>query len=133
MAAPFSGLLTAADLSFEPDDGLRRELHDGVVQVVPPPSDRLSWAVLAAYRALYRDAPRDVRVLVTLDRVTKPAIHAEQGIPYFWRIEDGPRLQTYRLDPAAGSYELVTDLAPGETGDAAAPWVVRVDMTELAS
>lgn len=179
MAAPFSGLLTAADLSFEPDDGLRRELHDGVVHVVPPPSDRHSWAVLAAYRALYRDAPRDVRVLhdvgvhvglrrlyvpdlvvvyrttpfhdngydpggvllaleavspgsVTLDRVTKPAIYAEQGIPYFWRIEDGPRLETYRLDPEAGSYELCGDLGPGEVGDAAAPWGVRIDMTELA-
>jgi Uma2 family endonuclease len=39
---------------------------------------------------------------VTLDRVTKPAIYAEQGIPYFWRIDDGPTLQTFRLDPAAG-------------------------------
>lgn len=27
---------------------------------------------------------------VTLDRVTQPAIYAEQGIPYFWRIDDGP-------------------------------------------
>lgn len=30
-----TGLLTAADLSHEPEDGLRRELHDGVVLVVP--------------------------------------------------------------------------------------------------
>ena len=34
-----TGLLTAADLSFEPEDGLGRELHDGVMHVVPPPID----------------------------------------------------------------------------------------------
>jgi len=37
--ARVTGLLTAADLSYERDDGLRRELHDGVVHVVSPPSD----------------------------------------------------------------------------------------------
>ncbi len=29
---------TAADLSNEPEDGLGRELHDGVIYVVPPRS-----------------------------------------------------------------------------------------------
>ena len=27
----FNDIYTAADLSYEPEDGLRRELHDGVV------------------------------------------------------------------------------------------------------
>jgi hypothetical protein len=37
-ALPNVGLLTAADLSYEPDDGLRRELYDGVL----PGSDACS-------------------------------------------------------------------------------------------
>lgn len=178
MAAPFFGLLTAADLSFEPSDGLRRELHDGVVHVVPPPSNDHGWEVHVADHSLWADAPDDVYVLqnvgvhvglrrlyvpdlmvvyrdtpyhdngydpggvllvveavspssITLDRVTKPAIYAEQGIPYLWRIDEGPRLQTYRLEPGTDSYALVSDLGPGEKGPAAAPWSVSVDMTEF--
>src|SRR4029079_11819794 len=37
------------------------------------------------------------------DRVTKPAVYAEQGIPYFWRVdaldEGKPRVEAYALDP----------------------------------
>ncbi len=178
MSAPLTGLLTAADLSFEPDDGLRRELHDGVVHVVPPPSDDHGWEVRISDRALSEHAPDDVYVLqnvgihvglrrlyvpdlvvvyrstpfhdngydpggvllavevvspasVTLDRVTKPAIYAEQGIPFFWRIDDGPRLHSYRLDPAAGRYVLDTEIGPGRSGEPAAPWPVRIDTTDL--
>jgi Uma2 family endonuclease len=57
------GLCTAADLSFEPDDGLRRELHDGVVHVVPPPSDDHSWEVRSIDRTLSANAPQDVYIL----------------------------------------------------------------------
>lgn len=178
MAAPLTGLLTAADLSFEPDDGLRRELHDGVVHVVPPPSDDHGWEVRVVDRALSEHALDDVYVLqnvgvhvglrrlyvpdlvvvyrstpfhdngydpggvllvvevvspasITLDRVTKPAIYAEQGIPYFWRIDDGPRLYAYRLDAAAGSYALDTEIEPGRIGEPAGPWRVRIDTTDL--
>lgn len=28
---------------------------------------------------------------VTLDRITKPAVYAERGIPFYWRIEAEPR------------------------------------------
>ena len=177
-AARGTGLLTAADLAFEPDDGLRRELHDGVVHVVPPPGDTHSWQVLALYRALYATAPRDVFVLhdvgvhvglrrlyvpdltvvyrttpfhdngfdpggvllvieclspgsVTMDRIAKPAVYAEQGIPFFWRVDDGPRLQTYALDPHTGAYGREIQLGPGETGAPASPWPVRIDMNDL--
>ena len=181
-ALPNIGLLTATDLSYEPDDGLRRELHDGVVYVVPPPSNRHSRATLAAYRCLFAGAPADVEVLhdvgvhvglrrlyvpdllavyrgtpfhdngydpggvllvveavspssVTLDRVTKPAIYAEQGIPYFWRIDtvdgDQVRLQTFALG-SQGTYVQEAELGPGEIGTLDHPWKVRVDMTEFA-
>ena len=59
----WTGLLTAADLSYEPDDGLRREFHDGVLLVVPLPNDDHSWAVRATDRALSATAPDDVDLL----------------------------------------------------------------------
>ena len=39
MSAPVTRLLSAVDLAYEPDDNLRRELHDGVLHVVPPDDD----------------------------------------------------------------------------------------------
>ena len=180
MGAPLSvtGLLSAAELSYEPDDGLRRELHDGVVLVVPPPNDDHSGEVRAADGALSVAAPDDVYILrnvgvhvglrrlyvpdlvvvyrdtafhdygydpdgvllavevvspssVTLDRITKPAVYAEQGIPFYWRIEAEPRLLCYRLDPATGDYLLDRELAPGEKAELTEPWPLTVDMAEL--
>ena len=174
-------LLTAADLSHEPEDGLRRELHDGVVYVVPPPSNRHSWATLAAYRCLYANAPSEVRLLhdvgvhvgvrrlyvpdllavyrgtpfhdngydpggvllvveavspssVTLDRVTKPTVYAEQGIPYFWRLdtvdEGEVRLQAYALSPE-GAYVQEAELGPGDAATLEHPWSVVIDMADF--
>ena len=182
MAAPLTGLLTAADLAFEPDDGLRRELHDGVVHVVPPPGDRHSRAVLAAYRCLFPRVPADVEILhdvgvhvglrrlyvpdllavyrgtphhdngfdpggvllvveavspssVTMDRVTKPAVYADQGIPYFWRLDaierDAPRLEVYALDQDTGAYVLSLEVGPGKTGILEQPWPISVDMAQF--
>ncbi|MFP5072882.1 Uma2 family endonuclease [Pseudonocardia nantongensis] len=169
---------TAADLRFEPDDGLRRELHDGVVHVVPPPSDDHAWRTGVVCDVLRASAPDDVYLLqnvgvhtglrrlyvpdltvvyqgtpyhdfgydpggvllvvevvspssVTLDRRAKPGVYAEQGVPFFWRVDDGPRLQAFRLDPASGEYVPATDLGPRESGEAAAPWPVHVDTAEL--
>jgi Uma2 family endonuclease len=43
---------------------------------------------------------------VTLDRVTKPALYAQAGIPLFWRIETehGIEVHTHRLDPTGEVY-----------------------------
>jgi len=177
-AVPMIGLRTAADLDYEPDDGLRRELHDGVVHVVPPPGIDHSWEVRRCDQVLSARAPDEVYILqnvgvhvglrrlyvpdlvvvyrdaffhdngydlggvllvvevvspgsVTLDRITKPAVYAEQGIPYFWRIDDGPRLLAHRLDSATGSYALDVELGPGKAGELTAPWPVTIDMTEF--
>lgn len=175
-------LLTAADLSYEPDDGLRRELHDGVVYVAPPPSNIHGWEVRIADRALSVNAPADVLILqnvgihvglrrlyvpdllavhvgtpfhdngydpggvvlvleavspssVTLDRVTKPAVYAEMGIPYFWRIDSlrgmGPRLEVFRLDPKTGEYTLQAEFGPGDTGALEHPWPATIDMSKF--
>ncbi len=76
MGAPLSAtsLHIAAELSYEPEDGLRRELHDGVILVVPPPNEDHSWEVRAADRALSATAPEDVYILpnVGLRRLYAP-------------------------------------------------------------
>ena len=177
-AVPNVGLLSAADLDYEADDGLRRELYDGVMHVVPPPSGDHGWEVQVCYDALRARAPDDVYILqnvgvhvgirrlfvpdltvfhrntpyhdngydpggvlllvecvspgsVTLDRTAKPAVYAEQGVPYFWRVDEGPRLQSYRLDPRTGTYDVAMEIGPGEAGEPLAPWPVRLDTTEL--
>ena len=177
-ALPNIGLLTAADLDHEPADGLRRELYDGVMHVVPPPGGDHAWEIRVCDRAVSARAPDDVYVLqnvgvhvgirrlfvpdltvlgrstpfhdngcdsggvllvvecvspgsVTMDRVAKPAVYAEQGIPYFWRVDDGPRVQSYRLDPRTGKYRLDAELEPGQAGELAAPWPAHLDTTEL--
>jgi Uma2 family endonuclease len=175
-------LRTAADLSYEPEDGLRRELHDGVVYVAPPPSNIHGREVRAADHALSAHAPADVLIFqnvgvhvglrrlyipdvlavhvgtpfhdngydpggvvlvveavspssITLDRVTKPAIYAEMGIPYFWRIDSlggrGPRLEAFRLDPTTSQYVLEAELGPGDIGTIKHPWAVSVDMADF--
>ena len=63
--------------------------------------------------------------------MAEPVVYAEQGIPYFWRIDDGPRLQVYRLDPDIGGYRLDLDLGPGERGELTTPWPVSLDMAEF--
>ncbi len=42
----------------------------------------------------------------TTDRVTKPALYAEAGIPFYWLVEmtGGVRVVTHHLDVATGAY-----------------------------
>ncbi|MGW1058985.1 Uma2 family endonuclease [Micromonospora rubida] len=43
----------------------------------------------------------------SIDRVLKPALYAQAGIPYFWRIEvedDGLVVHTHRIDPVDEVY-----------------------------
>lgn len=59
-------------------------------------------------------APSDVVLVVeivspgsqTLDRFTKPALYAEAGIPFYWRIETqkGVEVHTHRLDAGVPAY-----------------------------
>ena len=72
---------------------------------------------------------------VTMDRVTKPAVYAEQGIPYFWRVdaldEGKPRAEAYALDPGTRTYIPEAELGPGESELLEHPWPVAIDMEEL--
>ncbi|MDT5037688.1 MAG: hypothetical protein QOE03_2873 [Micromonosporaceae bacterium] len=68
--------------------------------------------------------PGDVTIVVEIvspstrrrDRIDKPAVYADAGIPYFWRVEQDPvRIHAYRLnggrytEQAASTDELVVD------------------------
>jgi Uma2 family endonuclease len=81
-------------------------------------------------------APHDVVLAVevesptteTMDRIVKPALYAEVGIPYFWRVETNPSItvNTFRLDGVyrpAGTY---TDVI--ETDE---PWAISVPIARL--
>lgn len=67
----------------------------------------------------------------TMDRVTKPALYAQAGIPYYWRVEteSGVVVHTHRIDPAAevyretGSFDSVVEVAE--------PWPLRLPVKEI--
>ena len=181
-AAHVAHLMTAADLSHEPDDGRRRELHAGVVHVVPPASNTHGWEARIADRALSANAPDDILVFqnvgvhvgnrrlyvpdvmavhadtefhdngydhggvvvavevvspssLTLDRITKPAVYAEMGIPYFWRIdhskEGKPRLEVFVLDAGQRRYVQQDEFGPGDVGSMTDPWPIAVNMADF--
>ena len=77
--------------------------------------DDLAVTSEAAQRLPSMFAPHEVALTVeivspgsrTLDRFAKPALYAEAGIPFFWRVEteDGIVVCTHRLDPSRERYE----------------------------
>ncbi|GEL17628.1 hypothetical protein [Pseudonocardia asaccharolytica] len=67
--------------------------------------------------------------------MTKPAVYADQQIPYFWRIgsldDPAPTLEAHRLDPGGTGYLRYAALRPGEKRSLEHPWPVSVDMAEF--
>ncbi|MEU4557578.1 Uma2 family endonuclease [Actinoplanes sp. NPDC023936] len=154
---PRAGGWTAEDLEDLPDDGLRRELLDGVLLVSPSPTDIHQIIVGRLMVALEESCPSDLQVTqgveirisptrsfipdvlvatdeaaqrrgryytpkevvlaveivsptsLAMDRVTKPALYASAGIPYYWRIEttNGIVVHAQKLDPEPGIYRPV--------------------------
>lgn len=69
------------------------------------------------------------------DRITKPWRYAQAGVPYFWRIDQGPRLVALRLDPTLGEGHYIYDqeLVPSEDGLVEHPWTAQIDMAEYVT
>jgi len=76
--------------------------------------------------------PADVALVVEVetpasaryDRLLKPALYADAGIPAYWRVEAGPTLHLY--DRADGGYRLVRTVRGDELVVLDQPYRVRV-------
>ena len=93
----------------------------------------------AAARLPSKFSPHEVLLAVeivspgsqTIDRFAKPALYAEAGIPFYWRIEttDGIEVHTYRLDQPSGGYR--------ETGlfttsiEIDQPWSIKIPVSRF--
>jgi Uma2 family endonuclease len=67
----------------------------------------------------------------TMDRVTKPALFAQAGIPLYWRIEieDGIVVHTGQLDPSAEIYRPTGTFT--EAVEIDQPWSIRLPITDF--
>jgi Uma2 family endonuclease len=68
---------------------------------------------------------------VTMDRLAKPVLYANAGIPAFWRVELGkdPVLHAYRLRD--GTYSLEGSARSGELLTIAKPFSVILDPSDF--
>ncbi|MGH2718097.1 MAG: Uma2 family endonuclease, partial [Actinomycetota bacterium] len=66
----------------------------------------------------------------TLDRVTKPTLYAQAGIPNFWRVEVDHRILVYRL--AGDAYAEVAAVHPGQPLTTDEPFPMALDPSLLA-
>jgi Uma2 family endonuclease len=67
----------------------------------------------------------------TLDRITRPALYAQAGVPFYWRVEteSGIVVHTHRIDPEAELYQptgMFTEII--ETGE---PWEISVPIARI--
>ena len=91
------------------------------VTVLRPRSSGASWS-----------KPADVALVVEVetpassryDRLLKPSVYAEGGIPAYWRIEAGPRVCVYRL--AQRTYELERTIDGDQLVKLDRPYPVRL-------
>jgi Uma2 family endonuclease len=84
-------------------------------------------------------APRDLVIAaeivspasLVMDRITKPALYAAAGIPFYWRVETdgGIEISTYRLDLVDETYRQTGEFR--ETLDLLAPWPIKIPIAEI--
>jgi Uma2 family endonuclease len=176
---PAPGDWTTDDLDALPEDGVRRELIDGVLIVSPSPTTnhqgvaaRLTVAldqicpghlyvtqgveirinnrrsltpdVLVVSADAARDnpcrySPDQVALAVEIvspgskkmDRVRKPALYAEAGIPCYWRIETEPEIVVHagRLSPNGAVYRPAGSFTDVVQVDQ--PWELKLPIAEI--
>jgi len=81
--------------------------------------------------------PSDVALVVEIespssrryDRLIKPPLYAEAGIPHYWRVERGdfgPVIYRYQLVKGV-HYNLMGTVGPDDAAQLDAPWPMRLD------
>lgn len=101
--------------------------------------DVLVTTTEAAARRTAKYEPHEVVLAVeivsdstrSMDRITKPALYAKAGIPFYWRIEtkNGLVVHTYKIDPVDEVY--------AETGrwtkfvDTGEPWPINLPIARI--
>ena len=68
-----------------------------------------------------------------IDRVLKPALYAEAGIPYYWRIEPGDPtvVHSYALDLGSGLYRPTGE--HDRVIEVDAPWAISIQIADITS
>lgn len=170
---------TTDDLDQLPEDGIRRELIDGVLLVTPTPAPShqtiagmlMAWLARhcpaefavtqavevrisrrrsfipdvqvvtkeAAARNLPRFAPAEVLLAieivspssVSMDRILKPALYAQAGIPCYWSVEIEPEfvVHTYELKPQSTVYTITGEFSDVVKVDL--PWEITLPLKEI--
>ncbi|HEX5199044.1 Uma2 family endonuclease [Paractinoplanes rhizophilus] len=170
---------TVDDLDALPEDGVRRELLDGVLLVSPTPTDVHQIIAMRLGVALEESCPAEFQVTqaveirinsrkafipdvlvatdeaaqrrtrtylphevvlaveivsptsISMDRITKPALYAAAGIPFFWRIEtgDGLTVHAYKIDPEHEVYRPAGTFADKIV--TAEPWEIDLPIKRL--
>jgi Uma2 family endonuclease len=66
-----------------------------------------------------------------MDRILKPTLYAQAGIPFYWRIEitDHVAVHVYKLNPSAEVYARVGEFT--DTIDLAEPWPITILIKRL--
>jgi Uma2 family endonuclease len=176
---PPVGGWTTDDLDNLPDDGVRRELLDGVLLVSPSPTDVHQIIAMRLGVALERTCPPEYQVtqgvevrinrhrtfvpdvlvasdeaarrrgriygphevLLTveivsptsqsMDRITKPALYAKAGIPFYWCIETDDKIivHTYKIDPVHEVYVPAGTFT--EVVETSEPWEMGITVSSL--
>jgi Uma2 family endonuclease len=71
------------------------------------------------------------RTSLAMDRITKPALYAQAGIPYYWRteVEDGLAVHTYKIDPVDEVYYSLGEFT--DVIDVSQPWAIKLPISRL--
>jgi Uma2 family endonuclease len=101
--------------------------------------DVLVVSAEAAAREPSRFQPHEVLLAIeivsrnskAMDRITKPALYAQAGIPYYWRVETegGIVVHTHRIKPdiqvyvPTGEFDRMVDIDE--------PWLIQVPISQI--
>jgi Uma2 family endonuclease len=91
------------------------------ITVLRPNSSGAVWATPSDVALVIEvEAPTSARY----DRLLKPSLYAESGIPHFWRISDGPTVHTHTL--ANEGYKPTQTITNNELVHLSAPYPIQV-------